>query len=157
MITAVIKETGQGGGGSTAVLQLITRCLEVTPVYTHTRSLTHRTVSPWWVRRNTKSRYIHVDWFWVLIVLCHSFLTWKWREHWRETKTLCCQFFTSLSKNEEKSSSKTQSCLFFCQDKNMIYSFFGWQRCHINSINKHWLIEFNTSIRLKWYLTVVND
>lgn len=40
MMAAIIKETGQGGGASTAVLQLITRCLEVTPVYTHTHAYT---------------------------------------------------------------------------------------------------------------------
>lgn len=58
MITAVIKETGQGGG-STAVLQLITRCLEVTPVYTHTRSLTHTPYSFTLVSEKKHKKRIH--------------------------------------------------------------------------------------------------
>lgn len=39
MMTAIIKDWS-GGGASMAVLQLITRCLEVTLVYTHNHTPT---------------------------------------------------------------------------------------------------------------------
>lgn len=46
-------------GPSTAVLQLITRCLEVTPVYTHSHACIDE----------GENTYIHVAWFLVSIVL----------------------------------------------------------------------------------------
>ena len=87
---------GGGGGGvaSTAALQLITRCSEVTQVYTQNHTHTH----------TQKTWYIHVDWFLVLIV---SFIVrWKWRGNKQNQETPCWRFLTNLSKHDSTQKTK---------------------------------------------------
>lgn len=112
-----------------AALQLITRCLEVTPVYTHTHTHTHtHPCIPTRVSCSSRARgskkQIHSCGLITGVDSALSFIfRWEWKWGWtrkKKPKNITLQFFKALPRRgstEDKTSSKTEGHQFLCRDK----------------------------------------